>query len=162
MSAIKQGKTLTQDDLSVYLYVNNNLSDPYTINFTLKDPDNNVIGLPNRIPRKFGIGSYYAPWTIPEDEPVGQHSIEWKYKQTIDSAENTDIEQFEVVPICAGEQSLYPEFIMYLIKNLRIKLRDINPDKDYSIAGEELITLDIDGEEITLSIEELYNIIKED
>jgi hypothetical protein len=161
MSAIKQGKTLTQDDLSVYLYVNNNLSDPYTINFTLKDPDGNIIGLPNRIPRKFATGSYYAPWTIPEDEPLCIHTVEWKYKQTISSIENTDTEQFEIVPICVGEQPLYPEFIMYLIKNLRIKLRDINPDKDYSIAGEELITLDIDGEEITLSIEEFYNIINE-
>jgi len=134
MSAIKQGKTLTQDDLSVFLYLNNVLSDPYTINFTLKDPDGNIIGLPNRIPRKFGTGSYYAPWLVPMDEPLGIHRIEWYYKQTATSLENSNIEDFDIVPVCAGEQPLYPEMIMYLIKHLRIKLRDINPDKDYHFA----------------------------
>ncbi len=134
MSAIKQGLTLTQDHLAAYMYLNNNLSDPYTINYTLKDPDGNVIGLPNRIPRKFATGSYYAPWQVPNDEPIGFHTVEWKFKQSANSTEQTTIEDFSVVPICAGEQSLYPEMIMYLIKHLRIKLRDINPDKDYHFA----------------------------
>ena len=160
MPAIRQSRTLTKDDLNVYLYLGGTLTDPYSISFTLKDNDGNIIGLPNMIPIKFETGCYYAPWTVPDDEPMGVHTIEWRYKQTALGEEKLDIEQFEVVAVCVGEKPIYPDFVMYLIKNLRIKLRDINPDRDYSIAGEEEIILNLDNkEEIKIKIKDFYNII---
>lgn len=162
MPSLKQGQTLTKDDLNVYFYVGGSLSDPYWVTYTLYDSTSGtdeVIGLPERIPIKFGAGSYFAQWTVPDDEPIGIHKIRWRYKESATSVEKQDIEEFQVIALCAGVGIVYPVEIMYLIQHLRNKLRDINPDRDYSIAGEEKITVVADGEEIILSIQELYEIV---
>lgn len=137
MPSIKQGQTLTKDDLNVYLYVSGDLSDPFSITYTLIDSTSGsdlVIGLPDRIPIKFATGSFYAQWSVPEDESIGLHKITWKYKQTATSAIKTDIEEFEIIQSCAAQQIQYPAYIQYLIHNLRIKLRDVSPDRDYHFA----------------------------
>lgn len=165
MPSLKQDQTLTKEDLNVFFYVAGSLSDPFVITFTLYDSTtgtDQVIGLPDRTPIKFATGSYYASWTIPDDEPIGAHKVIWKFRESATSEIKTDTEEFEIVPVCSKFAQDYPDFVLYLIRQLRAKLRDINPDRDYSIAGEELITLDVDGKEITLSIEEFYEIIKED
>jgi hypothetical protein len=134
MASLKQGQTLTKDDLNVYFYVGGSLSDPYWVTFTLFDSTSGsdvVIGLPERIPIKFGAGSYFAPWTIPNDEPMGLHKIRWKYKDSTTSIEKQDFEEFQIIPLCAGTGLVYPVEIMYLIQHLRNKLRDNNPDKNY-------------------------------
>lgn len=162
--SVKQGETLTKDNLNVYFYIDGSLSDPFNVTYTLLDSttgSDQIIGLPDRIPIKFGIGSFYAPWTVPDDEPVGPHKIKWTYRESATSEIKIDIEEFEVIPICSNVGQEFPDFIRYLIQQLRVKLRDINPDRDYSIDGKELITLEIEGEEITLPIEEFYKIIKE-
>ena len=162
MASLKQGQTLEKSDLNVYFYVSGNLSDPYWVTYTLYDSTSGtdeVIGLPERIPLKFGTGSYFAPWTVPDDEPVGVHKIRWKYKESATSLTKEDVEEFQIIPLCSGVEFVYPVQIMYLIQHLRNKLRDINPDRDYSIAGEEKITVLVDGEEIILTIQELYEII---
>jgi len=162
MPSLKQGQPLTKNDLNVYFYVGGSLSDPYWVTFTLYDctsGSDEVIGLPDRIPIKFNAGSYFAQWTVPDDEPVGLHKIRWKYKDSSSSSLKEDVEEFQIIPLCAGVDLVYPPEIMYLIQHLRNKLRDINPDRDYSVAGEEEITVVADGEEITLSIQELYEIV---
>ena len=159
---IKQGQTLTKENLNVFFYTDGTLSDPFSVTYTLYDSTtgtDQVIGLPDRTPIKFTTGTYYAPWSVPEDEPTGAHKITWKFKQSSTSDIKTETEQFDVLPECAALVKQYPDGVKYLIKQLRIKLRDINPDRDYSIGGEELITLDVDGEEIIIPIEEFYNII---
>jgi len=165
MPAIKQGQVLTKDDLNVYFYVGGSLSDPFYVTYTFYDSStgtDELIGLPDRIPIKFGTGSFYAPWSVPDDEPLGLHKIVWKYRESATSDIKTDTEEFDLVPICSVGKQEFPDFIKYLIHELRVKLRDVNPDRDYSIAGKELITINIEGKDITLSIEEFYNIIKED
>jgi hypothetical protein len=162
MAALKQGQTLTKEDLNVYFYIGGSLSDPYWVTYTLFDSTSGkdeIIGLPERIPLKFGVGSYFAPWTVPDDEPVGIHKIRWKYKDTATANEKQDVEEFQIIPLCAGTGLVYPVEIMYLIQHLRNKLRDSNPDRDYSIAGEEKITVIADGKQITLSIKKLYEIV---
>jgi hypothetical protein len=162
MPSLKQGQALTKDDLNVYFYIGGSLSDPFWVTYTLFDSTSGtdeIIGLPERIPIKFGAGSYFAQWTVPDDEPIGVHKIRWKYKESATSQVKEDIEEFQIIPLCAGVGFVYPVEIMYLIQHLRNKLRDINPDRDYSIAGEELITVVADGEEITLTIKELFEII---
>lgn len=162
ISSIKQGKVLTKDDLNIYLYNGGNLTDPFSLNYTILDctgDTEDVIGLPNRIPIKFATGSFYAPWTIPDDEPNGLHKVVWRFKDTATGEEKVEKEEFQVVPKCVGDAYQYPDFIKYLIIQLRAKLRDINPDRDYSIAGDELITVRVYDKDITLSIEELYKIV---
>lgn len=137
MASLKQGQPLTKDDLNVYFYVGGNLSDPYWVTYTLYDSTSGtdeVIGLPDRLPLKFGVGSYFAKWTVPDDEPVGLHKIRWKYKETSGSQIKEDVEEFQIIPLCSGVGLVYPVEIMYLIQHLRNKLRDINPDKDYSFS----------------------------
>jgi hypothetical protein len=163
MASLKQGQTTTKDDLNVYFYIGGSLSDPFWSSYTIYDcttGTEELIGLPDKTPIKFGTGSFYAPWQVPDDEPVGSHKILWKFKETATSEIKTEKEEFQIIPICSTIKQQFPDFIMYLIQQLRIKLRDINPDRDYSVAGEELITLDIEGKEITLTIEEFYNLIK--
>lgn len=140
MPSLKQGQTLTKDDLNVFFYVGGNLSDPYWATYTLYDSTSGfdeVIGLPERIPIKFGTGSYFAQWTIPDDEPVGTHKIRWKYKDSATSETKEDVEEFQVIPLCSSVGVVYPVQIMYLIQHLRNKLRDINPDRDYHFSAPE-------------------------
>jgi hypothetical protein len=165
MPSLKQGQTTTKEDLNSYYYIGGSLSDPFWVSYTILDSTtgtDELIGMPDRNPIKFGIGSFYAPWTLPDDEPIGLHKITWKFKESATSEIKSETEEFQVIPPCATMQQDFPDFIQYLINQLRIRLRDINPDRDYSIGGEEKITLDVDGKEVTLTIEELYNIIKED
>ena len=134
MPSLKQGQTLTKDHLNVYFYIGGSLSDPYYVSYTLLDSTSGtdeVIGLPERFPIKFGAGSYFAQWTVPDDEPVGLHKIRWRYKESATSLVKEDIEEFQIIPLCAGVGTVYPPQIMYLIQHLRNKLRDINPNKDY-------------------------------
>lgn len=140
MPSLKQGQALTKDDLNVYLYIGGSLSDPYWITYTLFDSTSGtdeIIGLPERVPIKFGAGSYFAQWTVPDDEPVGLHKIRWKYKESATSIEKQDVEEFQIIPLCAGIGLVYPIDIMYLIQHLRNKLRDANPDRDYHFASPE-------------------------
>src|SRR4030066_1932031 len=137
MASLKQGQTLTKNELNVYYYVGGSLSDPYWATYTLYDSTSGtdeVIGLPDRIPIKFGTGSYFAQWTVPDDEPVGLHKICWKYRESATSQTKEDIEEFQIIPLCAGTGLVYPPRITYLIQHLRNKLRDSNPDRDYSFA----------------------------
>jgi hypothetical protein len=137
MASLKQGQMTTKDELNVYFYIGGSLSDPFWISYTLYDSTSGtdeVIGLPDRVPVKFDAGSYYAPWTVPDDEPTGIHKIKWSYKESSTSETKNDIEEFQVIPLCAGTGLIYPVQIMYLIQHLRNKLRDINPDRDYHFA----------------------------
>lgn len=140
MPSVKQAQQLSKDELNAFFYLGGALSDPYSVTYTLYDSTtgtDEVIGLPERTPIKFSVGSYYAPWTVPEDEPTGLHKILWKYRETATSTVKERNEEFDVVPLCTALEQTYPEFILYLIKNLRVKLRDIDPDRDYHFAPPE-------------------------
>ena len=132
--SIKQGQTLTKDDLNAFFYVGGSLSDPFLANYTLFDSTSGIdqiIGLPERTPIKYSTGSYYAPWSVPSDEPIGLHKIQWKYKENATSELKIETEEFEILSSCSGTEVQYPPQIMYLITQLRVKLRDIDPDRDY-------------------------------
>jgi hypothetical protein len=137
MPTIKQAQQLTKNDLNAYFYVAGSLSDPYTVTVTLFDSTtgtDQIIGLPERIPVKFEVGSYYVQWTVPSDEPTGLHRIRWRYRESATSAEIIKTEDFTVLPYSDAVEKQYPEYILYLIKNLRAKLRDIDPSRDYHLA----------------------------
>jgi len=140
MPPIRQSQTLTKDDLNAYFYINGHLSDPFSVTYTLFDSTtgtDEVIGLPDRTPIKYATGSFYAPWTVPDDEPIGAHKIVWKFKENATSIVKQDTEDFDIAGPCIGTEIAYNPFVMYLIHELRIKLRDINPDRDYHFAPPE-------------------------
>lgn len=46
---------------------------------------------------RLGVGHYFAPWTVPVDEPLGDHRIEWRFKATLlDVDYETSDEEFYV------------------------------------------------------------------
>jgi hypothetical protein len=138
MNAIRRGDTTTKDNLNIFVYDrNNNLKDPYSIVFDLYDSTTGIdvlIGTSNRIPIKFAVGSYYAPWVIPSEENIGLHKIVWKLLESPTATMVSNTESFDVVSRLAVINEEYPEEIKRLIHKLRVKLRDVNPDRDYHFA----------------------------
>jgi len=138
MNALRRGDTTTRDNLNIFIYDKlNRLKDPYSIAFDLYDLSSGsavLIGGPNRTPIKFGVGSYFAPWQIPDNENMGLHKIVWKLKETATSSELTNSEEFEVVSKLTVVSEEFPETVKRLIHKLRCKLRDVNPDRDYHFA----------------------------
>lgn len=47
---------------------------------------------------RLGRGHYVAPWTVPDDEPLGTHEIRWWFRIARGAPEYTFVEEFEVVP----------------------------------------------------------------
>jgi len=138
MPVLRRGDSTSKDNLNIFIYDRNgHLKDPYNIKFSLYDLScgvDTLIGQENRDPIKFDIGSFFAPWTIPELEPVGLHKVVWKIKETATSKETIHNEEFDVVDRLTVVNEEYPEEIKRLIQKLRIKLRDIHPDRDYHFA----------------------------
>ena len=163
--SVKQGVTTGETDLPITFDKQGCLTDPYSVVFDLWDCTDcatttpELIGAPRRIPVKFGVGKYYAPITVDADEPVGKHFIRWYWKESANDVEKTIDREFDVIPSQAVTGQQYSDRVKSLIYELRKKLRDINPDRDYSIAGEEVLSLFINDEEINITIEELYETI---
>lgn len=58
--------------------------------------------------QRLGQGHYAAVWTVPAMEPLGSHEIQWFFKETAFSAEETFKEEFEVSSVAgAGSDNLY-------------------------------------------------------
>lgn len=138
MNSLRRGDTTSRDNLNVFIYDKlNRLMDPYSITFSIYDittGQENLIGSADRLPIKFAVGSYFAPWQIPEDQPLGLHKIIWKIKENVTSDFVTSSEEFEIVSKLSIINESYPEPVKRLVHKLRIKLRDINPDRDYHFA----------------------------
>ena len=136
MNALRRGDTTSKDNLNVFIYdTQNRLKDPYTITCDLYrvtcDGTLQIIGAPDRLPIKFAVGSYFVPWKIDDDEIIGKHQIVWKVKEKPTSTIITQTEEFEIVSKLTVINEGYPEQIKRLINKLRVKLRDVNPDRDY-------------------------------
>lgn len=163
MSGIKKGVTTGPDDLPITFDRQGCLTDPYSLVFDYWDCTDcasttpELIGAARRIPVKIGVGKYYAPITIEADEPDGKHFIRWHYKESATDTEKIIDRSFDVIPSQAITGQQYSDRVKSLIYELRKKLRDINPDRDYSIAGEEVLSLYVNDKEINVTIEELYN-----
>jgi len=69
MPALRRGDSTSKDNLNVFVYDRNgHLKDPYSISFSLYDLSCNtetLIGAADRLPIKFDICSFFAPWSIP-------------------------------------------------------------------------------------------------
>lgn len=135
MNALRRGDTTTRDNLNVYIYDRqSNLKDPYSITFALYDSTSGtdvIIGAAGRIPIKFAVGSYFAPWVVLDDENMGKHKIIWSIKESSISNVVTNSEEFEIVSRLTVINEEFQEPVKRLIHKLRVKLRDVNPDRDY-------------------------------
>jgi len=139
MPAFPQGHKLDKTDLPIFFDQNGCASDPYSISFDFVDcTDSNnplIIGMPNRVPVKIGVGKYYPAITVDGDEPLGVHKIVWHYKESSSDEDKIIEREFDVISSAAITGAQYPERVKELIYELRKKLRDINPDRDYHFSA---------------------------
>jgi len=134
MNSLRRGDTTTKDNLNVFIYdKSSRLIDPYSITYDLYDSSSgsDVLISQNRLPIKFAVGSYFAPWQISDEEALGRHKIVWKLKENVSSNLITSVEDFEIVSRLTIVNEEFPEPVKRLVHKLRIKLRDVNPDRDY-------------------------------
>jgi len=138
MAAVKQGSSLGEKDLPILFDKQGMATDPYSIIFDYMDCTSGsslLIGNSGRIPVKFGVGKFYPAITIDADEPLGKHKIVWKYKESPNDTEKTIEREFDVIPGDAVTGAIYPQRIQELIYELRKKIRDINPGRDYHFSA---------------------------
>ena len=158
--AFKRNQILSRGDLDLFLTnssgnVANAAELTYALYFVDPGPPETdvLIGDPQRIPENPAVGEYYASVRIPTTATYGRYRIRWTLKEFVNSNAQTVVQEFEVVAdnLVLGTQLSQAERDM--VYKLRVLLRD------QCLAGEELITVDADGEKITLPIEELYDLI---
>lgn len=56
---------------------------------------------------RLGVGHYFAPYTVPLDEPIGDHKVEWEFKRTVLSPAETFEEEFFVKEGASPAEVLY-------------------------------------------------------
>jgi len=108
--------------------------DPYSVTYTLIDSTTGQdlgIGRPHKLPFKISVGVFYAPWTVPLDEPAGPHRVRWTFRETASSATQSTYTEFTVKAIKRCEAPEYGTCANELMRQLRMLIRDDNPDRDY-------------------------------
>ena len=104
-----KSQILTKDDLNIFLYDSNgNFFNPFSITYTIyhitsnkfynqecsEEPLKETI---STTPIPFGIGQYFAPWSMPNDLTIGKYRIKWNIRQFVDSPTYQEIEEFDVI-----------------------------------------------------------------
>ena len=161
--AFKRNQILSRGDLDIFLTNSNgNVANASEITYALYYVDigppevDVLIGDPQRVPENPSVGEYYASVRIPTSATYGRYRIRWTLKEFVNSPAQTVVQEFNVVAENAVLGPQMTEGQKAMVYKLRMLLRD------QCLAGEELITVDADGEKITLPIEELYDLIGED
>lgn len=156
----KRNQILGRGDLDIFLTnsagnVSNAAEITYALYFVdVGPPETDVlIGDPARLPENPSVGEYYASVRIPTTATFGRYRIRWTLKELVNSPAQTVVQEFEVVSDSTVLGTSMTEGQKSMVWKLRMLLRD------QCLAGEELITIDAEGEQITLSIEELYETI---
>lgn len=90
-----------------------------------------LVGDPERVPINPSVGTYYASLILPGNSPAGDYVIRWSIRQTVNSTTNYRVMEFGVVTDGSTLSSEYSDTELALVRSLRIKLRDNNPDRNY-------------------------------
>jgi hypothetical protein len=103
-------QVLTKDDLNIFLYDNNgNLFNPFAITYTiyriiLPTPFYNqecaeepLLETLDTTAIPFGLGQYFAAWSMPIDITIGKYRIKWSIRQFADSPIYQEIEEFDII-----------------------------------------------------------------
>jgi hypothetical protein len=56
---------------------------------------------------RIGVGRYFAPWTAPLDESIGDHKIEWRFRKTVLSPWELLTEEFYVAQAPLPTDAMY-------------------------------------------------------
>lgn len=155
-----QGEALGRGDLDIFMSnAQGNPTNVYEINYAIYYVDPNtqqevLIGSSARTPVNPSVGEYYASLLIPANAAPGDYRIRWLFRETATSAQEGAVQEFGVVtPASETTASEYSDCVTDLIRKMRFLTRD------NCLAGETHITVDADGERITVTLAELHEII---
>lgn len=112
----------------------------YYVDKSMGEPGVEVlIGAAERIPVNPAVGEYYAALLVPSGAGAGTYRIRWKIQKLVNSEPQEVVQEFAVVAQAAVYQglTLYSPCMAGLIDDLRIFLRDDNPDRNYKVRPPE-------------------------
>jgi hypothetical protein len=158
--AFTPGQIISQGDLDIFLTNAGGFpSDAYSITYALYYVDPTppyaevLIGSATRVPVHPTVGEYYASLTVPPSAVPGEYRIRWTFQQFAGSPPQQVVQEWAVVAAGLTAVGAYSGLTQGMIDKLRILLRD------NCLGGEETIEVDADGERITVSMEELYDLL---
>lgn len=133
--AFHPGTVLGENDLKIIIRDSSgNLKDPFYIRYSLFDfttGEEILIGPEDRIPATTGVGHYHVNATIPLDANVGTWTVRWHFREDHDSPLVQVVQEFAIVKAEIITKITDDDTSAYMIKRLRIVLRDNNPDRNY-------------------------------
>lgn len=130
-----RGALLEREDLSINLVDDQGRPvDAHEITFAIYDATTDVevlVGPSERIPAHPEIGEYYAPIQIPRNANIGSYRLRWNFRRAAGDDQVTVLQEFEVVRPETFRQQQYSDVLLDMIRRLRNRLRDNDPDKHY-------------------------------
>lgn len=161
--ALKPGQTLGPDDLKIAIRNTSNvLVDPFSIQYSLFDYTTGVevdIGAVDCVPATSGVGMYYVTATLPLDANLGDWVVRWNLKESSSSPPVQVAQEFAVVKADVVVSFTGSTKQDAMLRRLRILLRDNNPDRNYSVHGDELIDVKVKDKVYTVTMKELWGIV---
>lgn len=132
------GQTLGRGDLNIFLVdQDNNPMNPAEITYGIyyEDPDNPGVVIPvgntTMVPVNPTIGEFYASLMIPPSATPGNYRILWTFKKLVTSVPKQTVYEFVVQDQGSIAPISYGGGTAYMLRILRMQLRDQNPDKFY-------------------------------
>lgn len=163
MSVLKRGADATSADINILFAIGGNPQDPVEVYVALYYVDNGteilLDNIAQRTPVRYDIGKYYCPYHVPSDAPIGTYLAKWIYRPTTESGMRQECDEWYVVAETVQTSSEYNDIEKQAIWDMRIILRDNNPDRNYSISSDTNLQVKIGNDIIELTIGELYDII---
>lgn len=157
--AFFKGKQLGPDDLDICL--TNSSGTPTNaaeISYSLHDVTTGaevLLGAPRRSPANPETGKYYASLIIPLDANIGLYRVRWTFRETAGGPVHQAVQEFEVIDKEVQAPGL-SSCSVDMVRRLRIMLRD------NCVGGEELVELDVDGEIMLVSMQDLWSLSQGD
>lgn len=131
------GQVLGRGDLDIFLTnLAGNPTNPVEIAYALYyiDPLTHLevlIGNPARVPVNPQVGEFYAAVMVPPTAVAGNYRIRWTIREFSSSPQQQVVQEWTVVGDATALAVIYTPQEQRLIDNLRMLLRDQNPDKFY-------------------------------
>ncbi len=160
--AFHPGDTIGRGDLDIFL--RNGAGNPanaadiyFALYFVDPGPPETevLIGSDHRIPVNPQVGEYYAALMVPPSAGAGTYRIKWTFKETTSSPWQQVAQEFAVVTASALVAPGYSPSQQQMMWSLRVLLRD------QCIAGEEVVEVDVAGEKMLVSLEDLWGALKD-
>jgi len=151
------GQTIGRGDLDIFLV--DNLGNPtnaaeiyYALFYVDPGPPQVevLIGPAQRTPVNPQVGEYYAALQVPGLATLGTYRIRWYFRQFLNQPLTEVVQEFTVVEPATLRVVNYTESQWSMINKLRLLLRD------QCVGGEETIELDVAGEKMSVSMEDLW------